>query len=218
MASADHFDKQVQERLRKDLPIITTTEAVDPLEALGFDAVKGLQTWETAKVGFAADDLSQLSLRVSSTPGKHVAGVIVESLNAFASAVPPTMGTMLDFVWKDREDEQPAFRVYISGDTLFVKDLESIPVRFPNIDLLMIHLGGTTIPGPHLPLLMVTMDAKQGIKLVQLIKPKVTLPIHYDGAYIVMSCARFLRSFARLRRVPVAFIRLQERHARSWPG
>ena len=178
----------MQERLRKDLPIITTTEAVDPLEALGFEAVKGLQTWETARVGFMADEPSQLSLRVASTPGKHVAGVILESLNAFASAVPPTMGTMLDFVWKDREDEQPAFRVYISGDTLFVKDLESIPVRFPNIDLLMIHLGGTTIPGPHLPLLMVTMDAKQGIKLVQLIKPKVTLPIHYDGGYIFVFC------------------------------
>ena len=27
---------------------------------------------------------------------------------------------------------------------------------------------------------MVTMDAKQGIQLIQLIKPDLTIPIHYD--------------------------------------
>lgn len=32
---------------------------------------------------------------------------------------------------------------------------QEIPERYPNIDLLLIHLGGTTIPGPHAPLLMV---------------------------------------------------------------
>lgn len=28
--------------------------------------------------------------------------------------------------------------------------------------------------------LMVTMDAEQGLKLIQLIRPDVTIPIHYD--------------------------------------
>jgi len=114
------------------------------------------------------------------------------------AAVPPTTGFVLDLQWSDKRygegsssssssPTEPAFRVYISGDTLFVKDLEEIPVRYPNVDLLLIHLGGTTIPGPHLPLLMVTMDAKQGIKLVQLIKPKVTLPIHFDDYDVFLS-------------------------------
>jgi hypothetical protein len=40
--------------------------------------------------------------------------------------------------------------------------------------------GGTTIPGPHLPLLMVTMDGKEGIELMRLVKPDVTIPIHYE--------------------------------------
>lgn len=100
------------------------------------------------------------------------------------AAVPPTTGFIVDFLWQGASQAQdPAFRIYISGDTLYVKDLEEIPERYPDIDLLIVHLGGTTIPGPHLPLLMVTMDAKQGIKLVQLIEPKITLPIHYDGQY-----------------------------------
>jgi len=72
--------------------------------------------------------------------------------------------------------------IYISGDTLMVDELKEIPKRYKdqNIDLMLIHLGGTTIPSPSIPLLMVTMDAKQGIELVQLIQPDITIPIHYE--------------------------------------
>lgn len=72
--------------------------------------------------------------------------------------------------------------IYISGDTLMVDELKEIPERYKgqNIDLMLIHLGGTTIPSPSIPLLMVTMDAKQGIQLMQLIKPDLTIPIHYE--------------------------------------
>ncbi|CAC9887297.1 unnamed protein product [Aureobasidium pullulans] len=63
-----------------------------------------------------------------------------------------------------------------------VDELKEIPERYKgqNIDLMLIHLGGTTIPSPKLPMLMVTMDAKQGIELVRLINPDLTIPIHYD--------------------------------------
>ena len=63
-----------------------------------------------------------------------------------------------------------------------VDELKEIPERYKsqNIDLMLIHLGGTTIPSPSVPLLMVTMDAKQGLQLVQLIKPDMTIPIHYE--------------------------------------
>lgn len=45
---------------------------------------------------------------------------------------------------------------------------------------MLIHLGGTTIPSPAMPLLMVTMDAEQGLGLVKLIDPDLTIPIHYE--------------------------------------
>jgi len=77
-----------------------------------------------------------------------------------------------------------AHRIYISGDTLLIDELSQIPERYTHankpIDLMLIHLGGTTIPGPSMPLLMVTMDDKQGIELVRLISPDVTIPIHYE--------------------------------------
>jgi L-ascorbate metabolism protein UlaG (beta-lactamase superfamily) len=52
---------------------------------------------------------------------------------------------------------------------------------------MLIHLGGTTIPGPSMPLLMVTMDAKQGVEMMQLINPDLTIPIHYDDYDVFMS-------------------------------
>ena len=63
-----------------------------------------------------------------------------------------------------------------------VDDLKQIPVRYKgqNIDLMLVHLGGTTIPSPSMPLLMVTMDAEQGLELVRLINPDLTIPIHYE--------------------------------------
>lgn len=81
-------------------------------------------------------------------------------------------------------DFKVGYRIYISGDTLLVDELKQIPERYAgqNIDLMLIHLGGTTIPSPSLSpvTVMVTMDAKQGLQLIQLIKPDLTIPIHYD--------------------------------------
>lgn len=88
-------------------------------------------------------------------------------------------------------DFEVGYRIYISGDTLLVDELREIPRRFSgqNIDLMLVHLGGTTVPAPSLlPLaVMVTMDAKQGLELVQLVKPDVTIPIHYDDYEVFAS-------------------------------
>ncbi len=74
------------------------------------------------------------------------------------------------------------YRFYISGDTLMVDELKEIPKRYKgqNIDRMLTHLGGTTVPSPSVPLLMVTMDAKQGLELVRLINPDLTIPIHFE--------------------------------------
>lgn len=83
------------------------------------------------------------------------------------------------------------YRIYISGDTLMVDELKEIPKRYAGqkIDLMLVHLGGTTIPSPALlPMaLMVTMDGKQGLELMQVIRPNVTIPIHYDDYEVFAS-------------------------------
>jgi hypothetical protein len=70
-----------------------------------------------------------------------------------------------------------------------VDELKKIPEVYKGkqIDLMLIHLGGTTIPSPHIPLLMVTMDAKQGLQLLRLIQPDMTIPILYDDYDVFLS-------------------------------
>lgn len=70
-----------------------------------------------------------------------------------------------------------------------VDQLKEIPERYKDhkIDLMLIHLGGTTVPSPNMPFVMLTMDAAQGLQLVQLINPDVTIPIHYDDYDVFLS-------------------------------
>lgn len=106
---------------------------------------------------------------------------------------------MLEIGYGSGTDFNCGYRIYISGDTLMVDELKEIPKRYAgqNIDLMLVHLGGTTIPSPALlPLaLMVTMDGKQGLELMQLIRPEVTIPIHYDDYEVFASP---LEEFQRL--------------------
>lgn len=124
-------------------------------------------------------------------PGKHVppgpAGAL-EKINELLKVIPPTNGWMVELGEERAEGEFfCGYRIYVSGDTLFVDDLKAIPERYPHVDLMLVHLGGTTIPGPHLPLLMVTMDAAQGLQLLHLIHPDVTIPIHNDDYDVFLS-------------------------------
>lgn len=123
-------------------------------------------------------------------PGKHVPPGPLAVANDILKAVPPTNGWMVELGYSDSSSQfGNCYRIYISGDTLMIDELKEIPERYrgQNIDLMLIHLGGTTIPGPSMPLLMVTMDAKQGIQLMELINPDVTIPIHYDDYDVFMS-------------------------------
>lgn len=196
---ADHFDQKVEEVLRRDLPIISTPHAFENLSKpeKGFTSVRAVDVWEKIDVDIKAlgDDELKPRIKITGMPGKHVAGPIIETVNYLLSAVPPTNGWMLELGYTKtvgvtdpaKEDFRVGYTIYISGDTLYVHDLEEIPKRYPHVDLMIIHLGGTTIPGPHMPLLMLTMDAIQGIKLVTLIHPDLTIPIHYDDYDVFLS-------------------------------
>ena len=74
------------------------------------------------------------------------------------------MGSMVSFGHGDGEAD---FHMYITGDTLLVDELAEIGQRHPDIDLCMLHLGGTRIAG-----ILLTMDGKQGVRLLELLRPK----------------------------------------------
>ncbi len=156
----DHFDQLVEEKLNKELPIVTTNHAVGELEARNFRGGIGLDTWESVEFSKGA-----ARLRITSMPGKHGPGIV-------DFALPDVMGSILDF---ENETGERFFRLYISGDTLIIDELKEIPQRFPEIDIGLFHLGGTRVLG-----ILVTMDDEQGVEAVRLINPEKAIPIHYN--------------------------------------
>jgi L-ascorbate metabolism protein UlaG (beta-lactamase superfamily) len=156
----DHFDQIVEEKLQKDLPIITTEHATGELESKGFTEGIALDTWDSVTVEKGA-----ARVRITSLPGQHGPGMI-------DFALPPVMGSLLDF---ETDNGNSLMKLYISGDTLIHDDLKDIPKRFPNIDLALIHLGGTRILG-----VMLTMDDEQGVEIINIVRPQTVIPIHYN--------------------------------------
>lgn len=155
----DHFDKLVRERLKRGTPIVTTAPAAAELRELGFTATIGLDTWQDVQVTKGGT-----ALRVTAMPGRH--GPL-----AVAALLPPVMGSMLEF-----SSAAGRYRIYVSGDTMVYDDIEEIPRRFPGTDLALLHLGGTRLLG----IVTVTMDAKEGVRMLRLIAPHHAIPIHYD--------------------------------------
>jgi len=97
----------------------------------------------------------------------------------------------LPFASAPTNDFECGYRIYITGDTLLVEELQEIRERYNGrkIDLMLIHLGGTILPEPNPPSL-VSMDASQGLQLVRLMEPDMTIPIHYDDYDIFKSSLR----------------------------
>jgi L-ascorbate metabolism protein UlaG (beta-lactamase superfamily) len=85
--------------------------------------------------------------------------------------IPPTMGSMLECA----SGAKTALRLYITGDTLIHEHLQEIPRRYPEIDIALLHLGGTRIAG-----VLLTMDAKQGVEAIRITNPRTAIPIHYN--------------------------------------
>src|SRR5438270_6860109 len=140
----DHFDRVVEHKLDKFIPIVTTPQAATALKKKGFKSTYTLKTWQTL---IAAKGDAQL--RITSMPAKHAPGPLSKML-------PPVMGSMLEFQMPTGE---VGLRLYISGDTLLHDHLKDIPRRYPEIDLALVHLGGTKILG-----ILLTMNGKQGVE------------------------------------------------------
>lgn len=163
----DHFDRIAEERLRKDVPILTTEHAANELKEKGFTEPVALDTWD-----FVTVEKGSARVRVTSMPGRHGPPIVEKFL-------PPVMGSMLEF---EPQEGKTALRLYITGDTLVFDELNEIPKRYPSIDLALFHLGGTQIMG-----ILLTMDAEQGVEAIRIINPREVIPIHYNDYEVFKS-------------------------------
>lgn len=164
----DHFDQLVQEKLPRNIPIVTTPQSSLALEALGFTQRHALGTWDALTVNKGGT-----RLRINAMPGRHGPPVL-------AGLLPAVMGSMLEF---SRNGGAADYRIYITGDTLVYDDLREIPQRYPDVDLALLHLGGTRILG----VMKVTMDGEDGVHMMQLVAPQHAIPIHYNDYTVFKS-------------------------------
>jgi L-ascorbate metabolism protein UlaG (beta-lactamase superfamily) len=177
----DHFDRVAKSSLPRQLSVITTPHAAQRLSRWGFEEALGLPTWASHELHRNGD-----TLRITSTPGTHGPGVV-------ARLLPPVMGSVVEL---EREGTT-RLRLYITGDTLFRPNLREVTERFPDLDAMVIHLGGTRVLG-----ILLTMDGRQGADMVELLRPPATVPIHYDDYGVFRSPLEdFLREAGR-RRLP----------------
>jgi L-ascorbate metabolism protein UlaG (beta-lactamase superfamily) len=180
----DHFDRIAARRLDRDLPILTTPHAARRLARRGFREPVALSTW--ADLSLRKDGAS---LTVTALPGRHARGRL-------ARLLPPVMGSMVEY---RATSAATPLRLYLSGDTLVHDDLREIRERYPSIDVAVLHLGGTKVLG-----VLLTMDGRQGVDLLELLRPKQAVPVHFDDYSVMKSpLSEFVAEVER-RTPPVA--------------
>lgn len=163
----DHFDRRVERELDRSIPIVSTRHAARALGRKGFLSTHGLDTWDSTQ--FLKGDAA---LRITAMPGEHGPGVL-------SKALPPVMGSALEF---GPRRGGVRLRLYITGDTLVHGGLRQIAERYPDIHLALLHLGGTRALG-----ILVTMDAKQGVEALRIVRPRRAIPIHYNDYTVFKS-------------------------------
>jgi len=155
----DHFDRVAARDLDHGLPVVTEPHAARKLRRQGFRAPVALETWQSHVV-----TRGDAEVRVTSLPGQHAP-------RPLGYVVPPVMGSLLDF----SRAGQRLLRLYVTGDTLMHDGIRAIAKRFGDIDLCLIHLGGTRIAG-----ILLTMDGRQGVQALRTVAPRRAIPVHYD--------------------------------------
>lgn len=175
----DHFDRVARRGLARDQPVLTTVKAAKRLRSWDFDA-RGLETWQTevlTRTGAGGGNRggdgegAGETLSVESLPGIHARGLM-------GALLPPVMGSLLTH----RVGGEVRRRVYLSGDTLTGDHLDEIARRHPEIDVAVVHLGGTRVL-----LHTVTMDDVQGVDLLRRLQPGTAIPVHHDDYRVFRS-------------------------------
>jgi L-ascorbate metabolism protein UlaG (beta-lactamase superfamily) len=153
----DNLDKRGRELLANADIVITTESGARRLGG----ATLGLAPWGTTRL----QTKGRAAIDVTATPCRHgppLSHPIVGDVIGFALA------------WEGQTDGV----LWISGDTVLYEGVLEVADRF-QVDTALLHLGGVRFPvsGP----LRYTMTAAEAVELCRRVRPRVAIPIHYEG-------------------------------------
>jgi len=157
----DHHADNLDEAGRALLPDAGVTITTVPgARRLGHNAL-GLAPWQSHRL----ERPGYPTIEVTATPCRHG---------------PPArrwlVGHVIGFAL--RWEGQRHGDLWISGDSVFYRGMREVATRL-HIGTALLHLGGVRFPltGP----LRYTMTAADAIRICRLVRPRLAIPVHYDG-------------------------------------
>jgi L-ascorbate metabolism protein UlaG (beta-lactamase superfamily) len=161
LLSHDHHDDNLDPAGRALLPaagvVVTTASGAKRLDG----SAHGLEPWHTTRL----EAPGRPTIEITATPCRH--GPPLSH---------PLIGDVIGFALRWDGHEHGA--LWISGDTVLYDGVRQVADRL-NVDTALLHLGGVRFPvtGP----VRYTMTAREAVELCRLIRPRVAIPIHYEG-------------------------------------
>lgn len=161
LLSHDHHADNLDDAGRALLPgarsVVTTPSGARRLAAAN---TQGVAPWSTTTV--TAPGLPDLT--ITATPCRH--GPPLSR---------PIAGEVVGFALQWADD--PAV-VWISGDTVLYDGVREVAARL-EVDVAVLHLGSVRfgLTGP----LRYSMSGRDALELVELIGPRVAVPVHFEG-------------------------------------
>jgi L-ascorbate metabolism protein UlaG (beta-lactamase superfamily) len=157
----DHHEDNLDPAGRALLPaagVVVTTVA--GAKRLGGGA-RGLENWAATRL----EPPGRVPIEVTATPCRHG-----------PPGSHPIVGDVIGFAL--RWEGQKRGVLWISGDTVLYDGVREVATRLA-VDVALLHLGGVRFPitGP----VRYTMTADGAVELCRLVRPRIAIPIHYEG-------------------------------------
>ncbi len=154
----DNLDNAGKAMLPKWGRVITTPDGAAKLGG----STEALATWETIEL---TNDKGE-KVRVTGMPAVHTSNPEIRG------AVGETMGFLLE--WDGQENG--AF--YITGDTVWIDEIEEIGRRF-DVGTAILHMGAANVPA--VGDIRLTMNGEEGARVTKTLGIKAAFPAHYEG-------------------------------------
>ena len=158
----DHHGDNLDKAGRALLPSVgTVITTVSGARRLRHSDVRGLAPGDTTRVFM---------------PGKRAIEVMATTARHGPPLSRPVIGEVVGFALR-RSADDAAF-LWITGDTVLHRPLRKLAAAL-TVDVAFVHVGGVRFPltGP----VRYTMTGRQAVELVGIARPRVAIPVHYEG-------------------------------------
>lgn len=154
----DNLDTAGRAMLTGVPTVLTTAAGARRLKAAN---VRGLSAGDTTRLTAPGKP----DLEVTATPARHGPPL-----------TRPIVGQVVGFAIRRAGERQVL--VWVTGDTVLYGALRDA-ARDLDVDVLVVHVGGVRFPitGP----LRYTMTGRDAVQVVDLVRPRVAVPVHYEG-------------------------------------